>query len=215
MERRVKERLIGASILVVLVVLVVPELLSGSKQPPVAPPAVSLPRPASTALEPVRNVTVDLATSKPPSEDADGAGASLAASQAPASAASAPQSQEAEASPPPKAEPRQVTPPASASSTPKYPVPSAPKNVESAAPIPTSSNWSVQLGSFISRGNAESLVQKVKAEGFPAFLSPSGSGKNERFRVRVGQLSDRNAAERMASKLKSARHDGTVVAPGR
>jgi DedD protein len=181
----------------------------------VAPPEVSLPRPASSALEPVRNVTVDLATSKAPSEDADPAGASPAAPQAPASAASAPPPQEAEPSPPPKAEPRQVTP-SSANSAPKYPVPSAPKNVESAAPIPTSSgNWSVQLGSFISRGNAESLVQKVKAEGFPAFLSPSGSGKNERYRVRVGQLSDRNAAERMASKLKSARHDGTVVAPGR
>lgn len=214
MERRVKERLIGASILVILTVLVVPELLSGSKQPPVAPPTVSLPRPASTALEPVRNVTVDLATSKAPSEDAD-PGASLAAPQAPASAAAPPPS-EAEPSPPPRAEPRQVTPPPSANSAPKYPVPTTPKNVESAAPIPTSSgNWSVQLGSFISRGNAESLVQKVKAEGFPAFLSPSGSGKNERYRVRVGQLSDRNAAERMASKLKSARHDGAVVAPGR
>ena len=33
MDRRVKERLIGASILVVLIVLIVPELLSGPKPP--------------------------------------------------------------------------------------------------------------------------------------------------------------------------------------
>ena len=34
MDRRVKERLIGASILVALIVLVVPELLSGPKPAP-------------------------------------------------------------------------------------------------------------------------------------------------------------------------------------
>ncbi len=61
MDRRVKERLIGASILVALVVLVVPELLSGPK--PVAQPATTLP---AAAPEPTRNVTVDLTTSKPP-----------------------------------------------------------------------------------------------------------------------------------------------------
>ena len=38
MDRRVKERLIGASILVVLVVLIVPELLSGPAPAPVPAP---------------------------------------------------------------------------------------------------------------------------------------------------------------------------------
>jgi DedD protein len=60
MDRRVKERLVGASILVVLIVLIVPELLSG----PAADRAA--PRLPVGAPEPVRNVTVDLATSKPP-----------------------------------------------------------------------------------------------------------------------------------------------------
>src|SRR5271169_5795364 len=60
MDRRVKERLIGASILVAIVVLVVPELLSG--------PKIGAPPPAPNAItpEPIRNVTVDLATSKVP-----------------------------------------------------------------------------------------------------------------------------------------------------
>jgi DedD protein len=60
MERRVKERLVGASILAVLIVLIVPELLSG---PATAPVGTKLPL---SAPEPVRNVTVDLATAKPP-----------------------------------------------------------------------------------------------------------------------------------------------------
>jgi DedD protein len=63
MDRRVKERLVGASILAVLLVLIVPELLSG---PAPAPVRARLP---ATAPEPVRNVTVDLSTSKPQAQD--------------------------------------------------------------------------------------------------------------------------------------------------
>jgi DedD protein len=76
MDRRVKERLVGASILVVLIVLIAPELLSG---PPGPAPAALGPRlPVSTPAEPVRNVTVDLATSKAP----EPAAAEVAASSA-------------------------------------------------------------------------------------------------------------------------------------
>src|ERR1700739_2220250 len=63
MDRRVKERLVGASILVALIVLIVPELLSGAPVPAPAPVGTRLP---VNAPEPVRNVTVDLATSKAP-----------------------------------------------------------------------------------------------------------------------------------------------------
>src|SRR5271170_4227962 len=63
MDRRVKERLVGASILVVLIVLIAPELLSGPATGPVSP---KLP---VSAPEPVRNVTVDLATSKAPAPE--------------------------------------------------------------------------------------------------------------------------------------------------
>src|SRR5580700_5587874 len=61
MDRRVKERLIGATILVALIVLIVPELLSGPKPAPVPPLAAGLP--SST-----RNVSVNLATSKTTAE---------------------------------------------------------------------------------------------------------------------------------------------------
>src|ERR1700761_1946500 len=70
MERRAKERLIGAGILVALAVIVVPELLSGPKHEAARPDApAQLPRPAGEP-DPVRNVTVDLATSKPPDTSA-------------------------------------------------------------------------------------------------------------------------------------------------
>ena len=61
MDRRVKERLVGASILAVLVVLIVPELLSGP-----APGTSPAAKAASGPPDPIRNVTIDLATSKSP-----------------------------------------------------------------------------------------------------------------------------------------------------
>ena len=84
MDRRVKERLIGATILVVLIVLIVPELLSGPKaRTPAQPPSAAGP------AEVVRNVTVDLATSKAtPAENT--AAENTSADNAAASAASLP-----------------------------------------------------------------------------------------------------------------------------
>jgi DedD protein len=205
MERRVKERLIGASILVVLIVLVVPELLSGPK-PAVIAQAPLLPKPLGGAPAPVRNVTVDLATSKPTVIDNEAASAVL--EETPASAPSVASA----ATPVPQ--PAAAAPVQSAPA-PKYPIPAAPRAaVETAAPSPTSSgDWSAQVGSFANRGNADNLVRELKSKGFTAFDSPTGSGKTQRFRVRVGPFGDRAATERAVAKLKGAGHSATVVMP--
>ena len=202
MDRRVKERLIGASILVALVVLVVPELLSGPK--PVGQPTAVLP---AAAPEPIRNVTLDLTTSKAPANSEPESGESQPASTA-SSASTAAGSAPAptDTSPPPNPEASAVPRVASA----------RPAPVESAAPSPTSTthgSWSVQLGSFASRANAENLSRQLKGQGFSVFVLSGGSGAAVRYRVRVGPLSDRESAERTAAKLKSLGHVSSLVAP--
>jgi DedD protein len=221
MDRRVKERLIGASILVALVVLVVPELLSGPK--PNIATAPSLP---AAAPEPVRNVTVDLTTSKAP-ETADNEpatptpqSASSAASSAEASAANS-AAAETPAAPNPAPSGAAASVPAPTSTGPgkslAKPAAARPALVESAVHSPTSAghggSWSVQLGSFASRANADNLTRQVKGQGFSAFVLTGGSGTSVRYRVRVGPLADRESAERMAAKLKSVGHVGSVVSP--
>ncbi len=228
MDRRVKERLIGASILVALAVLVVPELLSGPK--PNAAPAPTLP---AAAPEPIRNVTVDLTTSKPPAnseleptapQPASGAATSSAASVASASSAASAANFPAAQTPAPSAAaismPSAAPIPAprgsAASKAPIKPPAAHRVAVESPAASPTSSahgSWSVQLGSFASRANADNLTRQVKGQGFAVFVLPGGSGSAVRYRVRVGPLSDRESAERMAAKLKSLGHVGSLVAP--
>ena len=199
MDRRVKERLIGASILVALIVLVVPELLSGPK--PAAPPPAT--QPAATP-EPIRNVTVDLSTSKPaanPDTEAAVAPPASAAVAAPVAheVGSTPASASAAAPAPPNSNPS-VRPPA---------VESAPRSPISAAHV-----WSVQLGSFASRANADNLTRQLKGQGFSVFVAPGGSGSNVRYRVRVGPLADRESAERTAAKLKTLGHISSLVSPG-
>jgi DedD protein len=238
MDRRVKERLVGASILVVLIVLIVPELLSG---PPTGPVTPRLP---VSAPEPVRNVTVDLATSKSPEPVVEPAPASSAQTQGahgaaenPASAASmggaasaagvansmgaanptgaansgaAAGTGDAEGSAP-------VAPPAAAP-------PAAAPPLETGAPPPTSKSatarsatpghgWAVQLGSFASRANADKLVRQLRAQGFGVYVVSGGSGTAARYRVRVGPLADRNAATQAEAKLKSSGHVGSLVPP--
>jgi DedD protein len=185
MDRRVKERLIGASILVTLAVLVVPELLSGPK-PEV--PAMHLP---AAAPEPIRNVTVDLATNKAPAEPET----STPVTDLPASA--------------PAPLPQVQTPPPSAN------IAAAP-HVETQAPSPISSkagSWAVQLGSFANRANADNLVHQLKAQAMPVYILSSGSGTSARYRVRVGPLPDRQAADKTAVKLKALGHASSVVTP--
>jgi DedD protein len=226
MDRRVKERLIGASILVALIVLGVPELLSGPKPAALSakPAALLVPR-AAIAPEPTRNVTVDLATSKAPANSevepagtqgspaspglsASAVSADEGADVAPATPVAAPP-----VAPPSVAPPSAVAAPAATSSS--TAAPARPAAVETAvfSPISSRAAWAVQLGSFANRANAENLSHQLKGQGFPVYVLPGGSGASVRYRVRVGPLANRDSAERTAAKLKSIGHVSSLVGP--
>lgn len=196
MERRVKERLVGAGILVALVVLVVPELLSGPK-------LASTPKPG--IVEAVRNVTVDLATSKATATERVAAVAPPAETPLPTVAAPA---VTAPAGTAPVVAAPAVTAPVVAApiAVPILPTPSV--LAESAHPP-----WALQLGSFASRANAGKLLSKLKSQRFPAYLITSGSGSGLRYRIRIGPLADRIAAERAVAKVKALGHPASIVPP--
>ncbi len=224
MERRVKERLVGASILVVLVVLIVPELLSGPKRASEMP-QTSLPGTA----DPVRSVTVDLATSKATTTDDAGAPVAapdgVTASAAPATAANGASTPDtdpnADAAPNAESAPTVAVgptePAASQSATPPQsatlPQPATPPQAGAIAPNTPHHGWQAQLGSFAARANAERLERQLKAEGFSPAMSATGTGPALRYRVRVGPVTDRAAAEKLVAKLKKAGEPATVVAP--
>jgi DedD protein len=193
MDRRVKERLVGAAILAALIVSIVPELLPGPA------PTASM-RPA-IAPDPARNVTVDLSTSKPPEPEpvADAAAASSARPpEMRGSAASA-------------AGTMPVAPATVAHLETATPAPTS--TAPAAKPAASTGAWAVQLGSFASRANADKLVRQLKGQGFAVYLVPGGSGFALRYRVRVGPMADRGAAVQVAAKLKALGHPSSFVPP--
>jgi DedD protein len=214
MDRRVKERLVGASILVVLIVLIVPELLSGPPAPPPASAHTGLP---ISTPEPVRNVTVDLATSKAQSPEP---AASAAATSSPIMPAEAHGGEAASAAGEPAAVLPAAAPARTKSSAPIEHTPlettaRPPKSGTTAVkPVIAGHGWAVQLGTFASRANADKLARQLKAQGFAVHVLSSGSGSSQRYRVRIGPMADRGAAAQTVAKLKSSGHIASLVPPG-
>jgi cell division septation protein DedD len=194
---KVKERLTGAIILVVLIVLVVPELLTGPIRS--TPPAAAV---ASSAEEPpLRSYTINLAEETHSRTGAHGAsGPQQPAPLAVQSADTAPPGPAGSAAPAPAA----ATTGSAAASV---------RVTEHAATPPAAASSGalvVQLGSFASRANAERLARHLRAQGFTVGVSQGSSGRHL-YRVRAGPVNDRAAATELAEQLRSAGHAGSIV----
>ena len=188
MERALKERIIGAAVLVLVVVLVVPVFLDGT---PGGDEIVSerVPLPGQ-AEQKSQTVVLDRDRKDP----------------VPAATGNAP-AQEQE--PPPKpivkqAEPETLKPD-------PEPEPAKPAAEESAADASSTGMWAVQLGSFGDQENAERLAADLRKQGFAAFLSQLSTSSGQLHRVRIGPQKDRESAEAMAARLQKAGQKGQVV----
>jgi len=80
------------------------------------------------------------------------------------------------------------------------------------APTASPAAWTVQVGAFGSRQQADTLQQDLRRAGFEAYLSPlAASDGQTRFRVRVGTFTDRALAQRAADRLRAERSLPTFV----
>jgi DedD protein len=72
--------------------------------------------------------------------------------------------------------------------------------------------WIVQLGNFSDEENAESLNEKLRKEGYPAFVEPLKKNGKMSYRVRVGPEIKRSEADLLLKRLKEKmKLDGIVV----
>jgi len=101
------------------------------------------------------------------------------------------------AAPPPVAEPA-PTPVATAQHVPAAPVP--------ADNLPTtgrSGTWAVQVIATKDRAIAGSVLKRLAAKGYPAFLvNPSANATPAYYKVHVGRYSDRGEAEKVSLRIK-------------
>jgi DedD protein len=197
----VKERLTGAIILVALIVLLVPELLTGPvRSAPRASPVAS-----STEEPPLRSYTIKLGDEAHSRSAAVHGGPEQPAPLAPPTPSADAVSTQPAAEEPAPARP----PPAATTAGATHAPPAAGATAPAEASAEGAGTYIVQLGSFASRANADRLAQQVHSQGFAVSVSRGTSGRL--YRVRVGPARDRAAAAALAQQLSAHGHSGRIV----
>jgi DedD protein len=197
MENRLKERLTGAAILVALIVLVVPELFRGQRDTPPGGAHSAADGPA------VHSYVIDLKDTA--AHDAAAAPAQAATTPATTSASSQP----AVFAPPP---PPAAAVPAAAPTVPAPPPgPATPTVPMVHAALAAATAWSVQLGLFAQRENAQRLLQAAQSKGFAVTIS--GADANGLYRVHLTGLAGRAAAENLRARLRAQGFAAAIVGP--
>jgi DedD protein len=173
MEVRVRERLVGALVLVAIVVLLVPAILTGRGSSTSEPPG-----------QPTRRVEVPLGDAVPEQEEQVLVPEPVADVPVPGTPA------ESSVPASPGGEPQAEEPRAAA------PKPLVPQPVATQPPA-----WAVQLGAFSNRAKAERLVADLRKRRYAAFLLEYRASGQVLYRVRVGPEQDRARAEEIAARL--------------
>jgi DedD protein len=198
MERALKERIIGAVVLVVFAVLVVPIFLDG---PPadgdIVTERVLLP---GQDEQKTQTVVLDRDRKDP-----------VPAASTPAQIKPEPVVQEPVREEPQPAVVQQPVPEPITETQAEKPADKPPARAEPTPAASTTGMWAVQLGSFSNKENAEKLAEELRKQGYVAFLSQVSTDAGQLHRVRIGPQKDRESAEAIASRLAKAGRKGQVV----
>ena len=193
MDVRIRERLIGALVLVGVVVLLVPAVLKGpgtAARPTPAPDARSVEIPLEAAAGPAGNEVLvpepEIVAARPLATAPEPAPAPDKSAQASAPAGN-------------------MTPAPESTAV-------ATLAAQASAAASQQQAWAVQLGAFSSRNKAEELVARLRARGYAAFVLEYRAGGQLLHRVRVGPEQARERAVAIAERLRNEGYK-PVVAP--
>jgi len=193
MDSALKQRLLGAAVLIALAIIFVPMFLSNTPQQADTTLNLDIPKAPERKFETRTLPVVDTA----------------AAPAAPAAASDANKvvTVDTKAQPQVDAHPENPSVPATASKppvaqTPPAPAPAAPAATEPAAGA--DGRFAVNLGIYADRGHADALVAKLKNAGFAAYDEATDYQGKPASRVRVGPFGSRAAAEGARLKIKQS-----------
>lgn len=218
MNRQLKERVIGAIVLVALAVVIIPEFLGGADKASTVNVDLKLP---ATPNGEVRSHSFRL--DQPEEAPSAPVPVPVSADEQPVARVKEPGSKEAAATPheaslqkdevvplqrtvsaEQKTDPAEITEKAE----PRAPAEPALAEVDPGA---GTAGWAVQLGSFSSEDNAQRLVASMKEKGYEAFIARFESEGRILHRVRVGPADSREDAQALARRLAAQGQSGRVV----
>lgn len=218
MEEGSKRRLIGATVVVVLLVTFVPMVLEEAPTPPatapvseVAPRDQARPEMDAEFRQPVKQSPLATITELPPPDLLTSSERDMAASRVDmpvAKLATPPKGTEAqkpkeaakdpkkEAAKEPKKEIAKVTPPKEAAKEKEPAKPAEP------GPKKTGAGWVFQVASLSERAKADEMAGNLKSKGFPAFVETAEVNGKTYFRVRVGPRKERKDIDALAAAVR-------------
>jgi cell division septation protein DedD len=220
MDQSLKARLIGATVLVILAVVLIPELLSGRKAATTSG--------QETATNERRTFTIDIGKSGdamtapesarpqplPPPVEASGP-ATPAPDRGPGAVArEAMDTQVPRADPgaveqrgrvaaPPDSAPAAAEGPTKGSAAAATPAPPAATQPPTAPGAAGRGGYFIQVGAFSSAESARKLMAQLEADGYSVRVAPITRGGKTLHRVRVGPADSRAAAQQLADRLKA------------
>lgn len=190
MNQLLKQRLVGAVVLVSLAVIFIPIILEGPDDE-WSPRTQGMPEPPQIAYQAEGDVELPLPAEEPPEDMAPEPLSATAESQPPPPV---------DAGTPAAIQPSSGTEPAATAPAPAQPV------RESPPPAPAASgDWAIQVGRFSQRLNAQGLRDRLKKAGYAAFLREDKTDSGQSWRVLVGPLQTRGDAEKIRDELASKR----------
>lgn len=205
MEQGLKERLVGAAVIVILAVIFIPMLLDDTEDQEIVITETNIPpKPENMPLPPSVDERIIPA-------DSNFSSRIIPVQEEPAvEVVEEPVVQKTvEAGPP--AEKKETTSQKPAQTAGQKSAATVSKNDEPATNVGVSA-WVVQLGSFSSEKNAQELNQKLKQAGFRSFVEPLKQNNTTSYRVRVGPELRRSDAQIIKEKLKSTMQiEGIIV----
>jgi cell division protein FtsN len=106
-----------------------------------------------------------------------------------------------------------LSPSAGVEAPPPRPTPAAVQRAQPPA-VETAARWTVQVGAFKSREQAETVQRRLAGSGFSAAITATDAADGgPRFRVRVGSFVSRAEAEETAARVKGEGGLSTFVTP--
>lgn len=190
MNEQIKQRLVGALVLVSLAVIFIPMLLDGDGQNTMPRYGSNIPSQPDIDFEPLNIPLQPVATpTQPPPR--------VVLREEPASPEMASSTSSVTTPEPETTKPASVAKPASTSTGATSP-PTQPHSQGLAEA------WVVQVGSFGNSANALALRDKLRKAGFPAFVLKYQSDGKSNYRVRVGPELKRSKAESHQKRLQQA-----------
>ena len=219
LKRRARRRLIGAIVLVVAIIVVLPMVLDSEPRPTGQAVSVQIPSPDSGVFT---SKVVPLPAT--PNSKADSKAVPLKPTvalpaEAPKQAAATPAApaplpdKEAPAKEAPKAAPKELTTPVAKAEAakPVKPAPAKPTAKTAKPAAKSDGKFVVQVIALADAGKAKQMQGQIAAAGIKSYTEVVKTSKGDVTRVRAGPFATRGAAEKAREQLKALGMSGNIT----